>query len=135
MPYGLLGPSASFPILKMEVMRSSETSANFYQTTWRNIPEDNNLHKHGCQNLKFLSLFMNRYYSPSLSPGSLSISVGLLSLRVIVQPSRSEGTSSSERDGHRYVNIRNVRGFIFHVLSVLIYRWEIETQFHATFLP
>jgi hypothetical protein len=30
-------------ILEMEVLRSSETSVNFYQTIWCNIPEDSNL--------------------------------------------------------------------------------------------
>jgi hypothetical protein len=35
----------------------SETSVNFYETTWRNNPEDSHLHTHGRENLtgtKFL---------------------------------------------------------------------------------
>jgi hypothetical protein len=29
----------------MEAVSSSETSVSIYQTAWRNIPEDSNLHK------------------------------------------------------------------------------------------
>jgi hypothetical protein len=38
--------------LMMEAVGTSETSANFYQTTQRNIPEDGNLHTRRRENLK-----------------------------------------------------------------------------------
>jgi hypothetical protein len=39
-------------ILMMEAISTSEMSVNFYQSTWCNIPEDNDLHTHCCENLK-----------------------------------------------------------------------------------
>jgi receptor-type tyrosine-protein phosphatase gamma len=36
----------------MEVARTSETSVNFYQTTWRNNPEDSHLHTRRRENMK-----------------------------------------------------------------------------------
>jgi hypothetical protein len=39
--------------LMMEAVNTSETSINFYQTTWCNIPEDSHLHTHCCENLKY----------------------------------------------------------------------------------
>jgi hypothetical protein len=36
----------------MEVVSTSETLLNFYQTTWCNIPEDNHFHTCHCENLK-----------------------------------------------------------------------------------
>jgi hypothetical protein len=38
--------------LMMEAASTSETSANFYQTTRRNIPEDSYLHTRRRENLK-----------------------------------------------------------------------------------
>jgi hypothetical protein len=38
--------------LMMEAVSHSETSANFYQTTWRNIPEECHLHNRRCEDLK-----------------------------------------------------------------------------------
>jgi hypothetical protein len=38
--------------LMMEAMSTSETSASFYETTWRNIPEDSNLHTRHHEILK-----------------------------------------------------------------------------------
>jgi hypothetical protein len=38
--------------LMMKAARTSETSANFYQTTSRNIPEDSHLHIRRRENLK-----------------------------------------------------------------------------------
>jgi hypothetical protein len=38
--------------LKMQVLRSTEMPVEFQLTTWRYIPEDRTLHKHGCQNFK-----------------------------------------------------------------------------------
>jgi hypothetical protein len=35
-----------------EAASTSETSVNFYQTTWRNIPEDSYLHTRRRENLK-----------------------------------------------------------------------------------
>jgi hypothetical protein len=37
--------------LMMEAARSSETSVNFYQTTWRYNPEHSNLRTHRRENL------------------------------------------------------------------------------------
>jgi hypothetical protein len=39
-------------VLMMEAISTSETSVNFYQTTWRNIPENSDLHNHRHENLK-----------------------------------------------------------------------------------
>jgi hypothetical protein len=39
-------------ILMMEAESTSGISVNFYQTTWRNIPEDGHLHTCHCENLK-----------------------------------------------------------------------------------
>jgi hypothetical protein len=38
--------------LMMEAARTSETLVNFYQITWRYIPEDSHLCTHRCENLK-----------------------------------------------------------------------------------
>jgi hypothetical protein len=35
----------------MEAANTSETSVNFYQTTWRYNPEDSHLHSRCCENL------------------------------------------------------------------------------------
>jgi hypothetical protein len=34
---------ATYPTMMMEAVSACETSVNFYQTTWRNIPEDSHL--------------------------------------------------------------------------------------------
>jgi hypothetical protein len=36
----------------MEAASTSETSVNFYQTTWRNNPEDSHIHTRRRENLK-----------------------------------------------------------------------------------
>jgi hypothetical protein len=36
----------------MEAARTSETPVNFYQSTWRNIPEDCHFHVRRRENLK-----------------------------------------------------------------------------------
>jgi Zn-finger protein len=36
----------------MEAASTSETLANFYQTTWHNMPEDSHLHTNRHENLK-----------------------------------------------------------------------------------
>jgi hypothetical protein len=38
--------------LMMEAASICETSVNFYQTTWRNNPEDSHFHTRRCENLK-----------------------------------------------------------------------------------
>jgi hypothetical protein len=38
--------------LMLEAVSLSETSVNIYQTTWRNIPEDNHIHNRRCENLE-----------------------------------------------------------------------------------
>jgi hypothetical protein len=40
----VLTASRAIIALMMEAVSNSERSANFYQTAWRNIPEDNHLH-------------------------------------------------------------------------------------------
>jgi hypothetical protein len=49
---GLLAEPIS-STLKMEAICSSETSVETQRTTRRHIPEDDTLHNHGCENLKF----------------------------------------------------------------------------------
>jgi hypothetical protein len=44
-------PVEAFSTLKMEVMRSSETSVKA-SSTQRHTPEDDILHSHRCENLK-----------------------------------------------------------------------------------
>jgi hypothetical protein len=43
-------PAAS--IIRVEAASTSEMSVNFYQTTWRYIPEDSHLHTLCHENLK-----------------------------------------------------------------------------------
>jgi hypothetical protein len=42
--------------MMMEAASTSETSVNFYQTTWRNNPEDSHLHTHHQENLTNIGL-------------------------------------------------------------------------------
>jgi hypothetical protein len=39
-------------VMLMEAVSTSETSTNFYQTTWYNVPEDSDLHNRRCEKLK-----------------------------------------------------------------------------------
>jgi hypothetical protein len=50
----------------MEAVCSSESSVEFYQTSWRHIPKDGILHIHPCKNLRFKSDidFLEFWYSP-----------------------------------------------------------------------
>jgi hypothetical protein len=51
-PHAHAGSSlADFSTLKMEAIRSSETSVHT-TSTWRHIPEDGILHSHRCENFK-----------------------------------------------------------------------------------
>jgi hypothetical protein len=43
---------SDFIALMMEAPSTSETSANVYQTTRRNNPEDSHIHARRCENLK-----------------------------------------------------------------------------------
>jgi hypothetical protein len=43
--------------LKMEAIRSSETSGATQRTALRHIPEDDTLHNHRCENLKYYNSF------------------------------------------------------------------------------
>lgn len=49
-------PKKSFVLdclaLKMEAVRSPESSVPVYQSTWRNFPDDTNLHQLRCETLK-----------------------------------------------------------------------------------
>jgi hypothetical protein len=42
--------------LMMEAVSTSETSVDFYETTWRNILEDSHLHARRRENLKSLEI-------------------------------------------------------------------------------
>jgi hypothetical protein len=44
--------------LKMEAIRSSETSGTTLRTTRRHIPEDDTLQNHRCENLKSYIVFL-----------------------------------------------------------------------------
>jgi hypothetical protein len=44
--------------LKMEATRSSETSVDFYRTTWRYIPEDRTLHNYICETLNPTNIYI-----------------------------------------------------------------------------
>jgi hypothetical protein len=64
-------------IRMMEVVCSSETSANFYRIIQHHIPEDSNLYNHRCENLtsktkasSTMTLFMALM---SLCPGSTTM--------------------------------------------------------------
>jgi hypothetical protein len=52
--------------LKMEAMRSSETLVDFCRNTLASIPEDRNIHNHGCENLKsnLLNGHTHRFFLP-----------------------------------------------------------------------
>jgi hypothetical protein len=52
---GLLNYSST---LKMEAIRSSETSGTNLRTTRRHIPEDDTLHNHRCENLKSYDVYI-----------------------------------------------------------------------------
>jgi hypothetical protein len=54
----LISCMANSSSLKMEAIRSSETSVNFHRTTWRYIPEGRSLHNYRCENLKFNSYIL-----------------------------------------------------------------------------
>lgn len=58
--------------LMTEVVTSSETSINFYQTTWRNMPEDSHIHARRREDLN-LTKYEAPHYAvfsshPSLLP-------------------------------------------------------------------
>jgi hypothetical protein len=46
-------PAPIIRAMMMEAASTSETSVNFYQTTWRNNPEDSHLHTRRRENLRF----------------------------------------------------------------------------------
>jgi hypothetical protein len=58
------------PFMMMEAASTSETSVNFYQTTWCYNPEDSHLHTHHCENLKFNLLSLG-YYLTGPNPQQL----------------------------------------------------------------
>jgi hypothetical protein len=64
----------------MEAARTSETSVNFYQTTWHNNPEDSHLHTCRSENLKSY-LMINSSLVTSLSVSSLVIVLLSVSLQ------------------------------------------------------
>jgi hypothetical protein len=51
--------------LKMEALCSSKTSVATQRTTRRHIPEDDTLHNHRCENLKF---YLHNSVLSSLTP-------------------------------------------------------------------
>jgi hypothetical protein len=46
-------------IRAMEAVNTSETSVSFYETTWRNSPEDSHLHTRHPENLKSHKMIPN----------------------------------------------------------------------------
>jgi hypothetical protein len=48
-----------------EAVSTSEKSVNFYQTTWRNIPEESHLHTHRRENLKSHTTYLLVDYTTS----------------------------------------------------------------------
>ena len=48
--------------LKMEAVRSSETSVTIYHSTWRHISEDLNLHQRRSKNLAWS--YLSQYHNP-----------------------------------------------------------------------
>jgi hypothetical protein len=49
---------ADFSTLKMEAIRSPETSVQFTRSTRRHFPEDGILHSHRSENLKFYKVYI-----------------------------------------------------------------------------
>jgi hypothetical protein len=49
--FWVIAPCRAIGLMK-EAANTSETSVNFYQTTWRNKPEDSHLHTRHSENLK-----------------------------------------------------------------------------------
>jgi hypothetical protein len=45
--------------LMMEAASTPETSVNFYQTIWCNIPEDSHLHTHHHENLNLIEIYLS----------------------------------------------------------------------------
>jgi hypothetical protein len=59
----------------MEAICSSETSVATQQTTWRQIPEDDTLHNHRCENLKSFRIYLI-YGAVHISVRKVGIVVG-----------------------------------------------------------
>lgn len=51
--YHFTGAAAFICTVTMETVGSSKPLANFYHTTWCQIPEDDNPHRHYYENYKF----------------------------------------------------------------------------------
>jgi hypothetical protein len=63
----------------MEAVSTSETHVNFYQTTWRNIPEVSHRHTRRRENLKSSSSLHGLGESP-VSVSSIVVSVSIVFL-------------------------------------------------------
>jgi hypothetical protein len=59
--------------LKMEAVRTSETSVDFYKTTLRYNPEDRHLRTHRCDNLKSYLFLSSTYEKESRNKHAHSI--------------------------------------------------------------
>jgi hypothetical protein len=64
---------ADFSTLKMEAIRSSETSVHFTGSTRRHIPEDGILHSNRCENLK--SHMVSSFHSRSGIPANFVLTI------------------------------------------------------------
>jgi hypothetical protein len=74
----LIPTSLSFSLtLKMEAVRSSETSLNFYRSTRHHIPEDSTLRNHRCKNIKLtiLGFVWRPFLGRALSMEAISFSL------------------------------------------------------------
>jgi hypothetical protein len=59
----LLACLLDFSTLTLEIVCSSVTLVNFYQTTWRHIPEHGNPHNDSCKNLNCHFFFKTSIFS------------------------------------------------------------------------
>jgi hypothetical protein len=56
--------------LMVEVVSTSETSVNFHQTTWRNIPEDSHLQDEDILLILYCNLLKMLLFKPSIANNS-----------------------------------------------------------------
>jgi hypothetical protein len=76
-----------FSTLKMEMIRSSETSGAAQRTTLRHIPEDDTLHNHRCENLKsyvYCHIYKTQHWSLTSARWIHSIPSHPISVRSIL---------------------------------------------------
>jgi hypothetical protein len=99
---------------------TSETSANFYQTTRPNNPEDNHLHTRRPENLKFHNLEVfrqicagtsSRQFGQNQSNGSQSMDDTVKSVLIISKTARLTSTEKSVLDIKCVLHLSSQRFF------------------------